>query len=134
MLGVGVMIANLSGDKDSVEIFLAAIGKTITELTIGEDDAFHLVFSDGSKMRLVDTGQSCCETRYMRTDDTLSDYIGAQLLSVGTREVSSPEDEGWDAHDIEFLVVKTSKGDFTMSNHNVHNGYYGGFAIRAEKE
>ena len=35
-------------------------------------------------------------------------------------------------HEIQFLDVKTSKGVFQISNHNVHNGYYGGFWVIAD--
>lgn len=36
-----------------------------------------------------------------------------------------------DVHEVQFLVVHTDKGDLTMSSHNEHNGYYGGFSIEA---
>jgi hypothetical protein len=132
-LGLGVMIQMLFGSGVSSRVFQDAIGKTITALALGEDDALHFTFDDGSKLKLFDTGQSCCESRYMRTDDTLSDYIGGQLLSAEIREAPNVEDGG-EVHEVQFLVVRTTKGDFTMSSHNEHNGYYGGFAIVAAAE
>lgn len=65
----------------------------------------------------------------MRTDDNLADYVGGQLLDMELRDAPEQEDEHGDVHEVQFLVVKTSKGQFTMSNHNEHNGYYGGFYI-----
>jgi hypothetical protein len=133
-LGFGVMINMLSGNEASVKAWTGALGKTITALTLGEDDALHFTFEDGSKVKLYDDGQSCCENRYMRTDDTLADYIGGKLESAEIREAPNVQDEDGDAHEVQFLVVKTSKGQFTMSSHNDHNGYYGGFSVVASEE
>jgi hypothetical protein len=33
-----------------------------------------------------------------------------------------------------FLEIHTDRGSFTMANHNVHNGYYGGFAVEVHPE
>ena len=133
-LGIGVMIGYLAGNADSVEAFKGALGKTITALTLGGDDALHFTFEDGSKIKLFDDGQSCCESRYMRTDDSLADYVGAQLLDAEIKAGPTQEGEYGDEHEVQFLEVRTSKGCFTMASHNEHNGYYGGFMIRAAKE
>ena len=131
--GIGVMIGYLASNADSVKAFNGAIGKTITALTLGEDDALHFTFEDGSKIKLFDDGQSCCENRYMRTDDNLADYVGAQLLDAEIKEAPSVKYE-YGEHEVQFLEVRTSKGCFTMASHNKHNGYYGGFLIRAATE
>lgn len=133
-LGMGVMIKMLGGNADSASAFSASLGKTITALTLGDDDALHFEFGDGTKMRLFDDGQSCCESRYMRTDDDLSYFVGAQLLDAEIKDAPNVEDDEYGAHEVQFLEVKTSKGCFTMASHNEHNGYYGGFAIRAALE
>lgn len=132
-LGMTVMLNMLFGNDSSVEAFTGAIGKTIASLKLGEDEALHFDFSDGSKMKLRDEGQSCCELRYMRTDDNLSDYIGAKLLGAEIKEAPSVEDE-YGEHDVQFLELKTDRGVFTMVSHNEHNGYYGGFLISASTE
>lgn len=133
--GMGVMIQRLFG-HNGAEVLQAALGKSITALSLGDDDALHFIFADGSKLKLSDEGQSCCESRYMRTDDTLSDFIGATLDGVELREAPDvTEDDNYgETHEVQFLVVKTSAGQFTMSSHNEHNGYYGGFAISAAAE
>ena len=117
-----------------------ALGKTISDLRFSENDsALSITFADGSKLTLFDDGQSCCETRYMRTDDNLAEYIGGRLLGAEVKDVPEligfweDEDEYGD-HDIQFLEITTSKGSFVMSNHNEHNGYYGGFCIEAKYE
>lgn len=136
-LGMGVMIGVLGGNEDfneeSVKAFTSCLNKTITALTLGEDDALHFVMDDGTKMRLHDDGQSCCEHRYMKTDDKLADFVGAQLLGAEIKDAPSLPCDG-DSHDVQFLDVKTSKGVFQMCSHNEHNGYYGGFLIRSALE
>jgi hypothetical protein len=69
----------------------------------------------------------------MRTDDTLTDYAGAELLDVSLEDAPDLE-AGGESHEVQFLRVKTSKGMFVMSSHNEHNGYYGGFWIVVVKE
>jgi len=130
---MGVMINYLAGNADSVDAFTSAMNKTITALSLGDDDALHFAFDDGSKIKLFDDGQSCCESRYMRTDDNLADYVGAQLLGAEIKEAPSVPAK-YEEHEVQFLEVRTSKGCFTMASHNEHNGYYGGFSIRAAKE
>lgn len=131
-LGLGVMIQRLGGNEETVTAVKSSIGKTIAELTLlkGEMDSLDFTFTDGSKLSLWDNGQSCCEHRYMETGDKLADFIGSELLGFELKEgpVENPDSE---PHEIQFLDVKTSKGVFQMSNHNEHNGYYGGFSITA---
>lgn len=131
-LGLGVMLHMLGGsDKESVAAVQKSIGKEIQSVELA-NDALRLVFTDGSGLNLKDDGQSCCENRYMRTDDDLSHYVGATLQDFEIREAPDAKDEDGDGtHEVQFLAVKTSKGEFVMSSHNEHNGYYGGFSIVA---
>ena len=126
-LGVGVMI-NMLSSEDSGEAFRASVGKTIASVAL-EDDALRFVFADGSRMHMSDEGQSCCEHRYMSTDDNLADFAGAKLLGAEIKQAEGKDGEYGDVHEIQFLEIKTDKGSFTMSSHNEHNGYYGGFYI-----
>lgn len=129
-LGLGVMINMLSGNESTVKAFMGAKGKVITELYL-KSDTLHFTFVDGSRIRIYDGGQSCCESRYMVTDDDLSYYVGATLLD-GEIAQSPDVEDGGECHEVQFLHIKTSKGTFTMSNHNEHNGYYVGFSIIVE--
>jgi hypothetical protein len=133
MLGFGVMINMLGGNRESVAAVQAAMGKTITALSL-TDDQLRFEFEDGSRLRLWDNGQSCCESRYMQTDDDLPYYIGAKFVSAEVRDGGSTEDEWGERHEIQFLVVTTDRGTFSMASHNEHNGYYGGFWITASAE
>lgn len=132
--GMGVMIGMLVGNDDSVKTMQAAIGKRITALRL-TDDALHFELDDGSKFKLADEGQSCCENRYMRTDDDLASFVGGELRGAEVRDATSVQGEDdYVDHEVQFLVVHTDKGDLTMSSHNEHNGYYGGFWIQASPE
>ena len=131
MLGMGVMINKLAKDGSLYKAFLDSVGKIITGLSLGDDDALHFEFSDGGKIRLFDDGQLCCETRYMITDDNLANYVGATLLGGEIKSCPDTVGEYGESHEIQFLEISTSNGSFTMASHNEHNGYYGGFYIRS---
>jgi hypothetical protein len=114
------------------ETFSACKGKTIAHVALA-DDELRMLFTDGTGIRLWDDAQSCCESRYMRTDDTLSDFHGAKLIGGEIRDTGeySGEDENTgDCHDIQFLVIETDRGALTVSSHNEHNGFYGGFSVQ----
>lgn len=130
MTGLGVLIGLLGGNGESVVAFSKGINQKIVALEL-KDDKLHFAFDNGYKMVVFDDGQSCCEHRYMTTDDKLSDFVGSTLLSAETRDGSTTECEYGDPHEIEFLVVTTSLGAFTCETHNEHNGYYGGFCVVA---
>ena len=107
------------------------VGKVISSVVLGSDDVLQFVFADGSEMKVWDSGQSCCESRYMTTDDDLSFYSGTKLVSIEVRDAPDME-EGYEVHEVQFLEVMTNRGCFTMATHNEHNGYYGGFCICVE--
>lgn len=127
-LGLGVMLNMLAGNEDSVKTLQNGIGKIITKLYL-DNNCLNFVFDDGYKMRLQDCGQSCCEVRYMATDDNLLEFVGSKLLDIEVRD--GPEEGSEEVHEIQFLLITTSFGVFTMVNHNEHNGYYGEFSIQA---
>lgn len=121
----------LCGNSDWFPIYEKAKGKKIRAIKLDDND-LQITFEDGSGIAIFDNGQSCCETRYMRTDDNLDYYIGAEFRDMELRE-SPVVQEKYGEHEVQFLLVNTSKGTFTMSNHNEHNGYYGGFSIEVKE-
>ena len=135
-LGLGVMIKMLGGNEKAVKAIQSSLGKEIMGLELrengGNPDDLLFTFTDSTAMKVWDGGQSCCEHRYMHTDDVLSDFVGATLMDIEVRDAPNVEDEYGDVHEVQFLVVTTSKGAFTVETHNEHNGYYGGFWIEAE--
>ncbi len=131
-LGMGVMLGLLGGNEKTVNAIKTSIGNTIGKVWL--DDAtskLKFQFTSGIVLCIWDDGQSCCESRYMTTDDDLTEYEGAKLLDFELKSVSEQEDECGECHDIQFLDVKTDKGVFQMASHNEHNGYYGGFLLAA---
>lgn len=131
-LGMGVMIGWLAGNESSVEACKGALGKTISSMRLdparnGGDGGLLIYFNDGSGIAIEDRGRSCCEARYITTDDNLDAYVGATLLDIEVSEGPTTSGE-WDTqHEIAFLRVKTDRGVVVCETHNEHNGYYGGF-------
>ncbi len=132
-LGMGVAINRLFEDGCSARVFQRASGKLISNLTL-EENVLHIGFTDGCRIAILDTEDQCCEERFMQTDDVLGDYIGGELLDAEIREAPNEDDGEYGEHEVQFLVVKTSKGQLTMASHNKHNGYYGGFSIVIREE
>jgi len=108
-------------------ILLAQVNKLVVSLAPAGDRAPALLI-------LRDTGQSCCEHRFMTCDDDLSTFAGAKLVAVEVRDVQVRECGVAEVEEAQFLVVTTDKGAITVANHNEHNGYYGGFCISASLE
>jgi len=125
--GIGVMIGMLCGNESTVAAYHASMGKTIAAVIVA-DDALRVTFDDESTLIAKDDGQSCCEVRYMRTDDDLAYFVGAKLVGIEIKEAPSESDE-YGEHEVQFLEVQTDRGVFTLASHNKHNGYYGGFWI-----
>ena len=131
-LGMGVMLNLLGGNEKTVNCLSATIGKTIKTAVLEEGtERLVIEFTDDTKVFISDEGQSCCEHRYMTTDDNLSDFIGAKIINYQIKDAPGTEDEYGEPHDIEWFEVITDKGPFQMVNHNEHNGYYGGFSVCA---
>jgi hypothetical protein len=135
-LGFGVLMHGLTGNTRTVTSIQESLGKVITTVELSSDDALVFTFEDGTRLRLWDDGYWCCEHRYMTTDDDLPYYQGATLMNIELRDAPDvePKDEYDECHEVQFLVVTTNRGTFSMASHNEHNGYYGGFAIVATTE
>jgi hypothetical protein len=143
---MGFMIRMLFGNDDTTaQAWAAAKGKQIAALAIveadykqGQDyDCLRFGFADGSALLLFDDGQSCCESRYMHTDDPLEAFVGATLENIEGK-CTQAGGEGWiddhyvGCHEIMFIHITTSIGVFVLETHNEHNGYYGGFVVRLQ--
>lgn len=133
--GLGAMLHYLSGG--SAEAPSKYYGRVIASAELREADegwrgrnGLVLKFADGVEVEIFDDGQSCCEARYMRTDDDLSSLVGATLVRIETKDGPTEKDGEWDdVHEQIFVEVGTDKGFVTLANHNEHNGYYGGFGL-----
>ena len=127
-MGIGAMLYALSGGskKDPKDYY----GKTIISAEI-KDEQLRLRFSDGTGLRLWDDGQSCCEHRYMSTDDDVQTLVGGVLARIEAKAGPYQEDE-YEVQEQIFVEVGTDKGFITLVNHNEHNGYYGGFGLSVD--
>ncbi len=129
-IGLGVLINALGGNKETVECLKASVGRKMTSIALNEDVLF-IAIEGENRFKVWDDGQSCCENRYMRTDDDLQDFAGATILDYEVSDAPSQPSEYGD-HEVQFFRIHTSKGIITFSSHNEHTGYYGGFSIKAE--
>jgi len=130
---MGVLIHTLFGDDAIAKVLETAKGKTIRAIKVTTDhyeDGELIVTFDDCSLVLRDEGRSCCESRYMMTDDDLTAFVGAQFVDAELRDGPTTEDD-WETKEQQFLLVNTSLGTFTVCTHNEHNGYYGGFWITA---
>jgi hypothetical protein len=134
-LGLGVMINMLSGDEESEPTVAGALGKVIRTIVLDEkvteDGALVLTFTDGSVLCLLDAGRSCCESRYLTTDDDLPSFAGATFTGLEVLSGPDNEDDDYGVHETAFLHVRTDRGTIVVTTHNEHNGYYGGFWLIA---
>lgn len=117
-------------------------------------EALVIVLESGWRVVLVDrAGQSCCESRYMSTDDDLDSLVGETLVGIRhggadskTGHYCGIEDgeigDGEDNDDnepegcycdgvveVEFALIQTNRDSATIGTYNSHNGYYGGLDL-----
>jgi len=130
MMGLDRLINVLKNvyNEGSVIALETALGKKIAAIDLGED-RLQFTFTDKTKIEISDDGQCCCKDRYMRSDDDLDAFIGARFIMAEIREGPEIEDDRCAVHEVQFLIVTTDRGAFTVASHNEHNGYYGGFVI-----
>lgn len=91
------------------------------------DEVIRFKFVNGT-LRVWDDGQSCCENRYMTTDDDLPSFVGAKLVSFDIVDAANVDTE-YDVHEQTFVKLETTAGTITLVSHNEHNGYYGGINV-----
>lgn len=113
------------------EVIEAAIGREIQEIRI-DDNRLEIRFvGPGPGIQIWDGGQCCCESRYMKTDDDLTFFASSVFYGARIAAGKTEFGEYGDTTECDFLIVSTSKGEFTIANYNAHNGYYGGICLEA---
>lgn len=111
--------------------FLNAVGMTIDDIVFNTNALVIHLREDGkapTQLSMRDRKRSCCESRFLRTDDDVSEHIGATFVDVVMKESTSARTESG-MSEATFLEIVTSRGCFVLSAHNEHNGYYGGFDL-----
>ena len=129
-LGMGVMIQMLGGNKETVDAFQASVGETIESVVL-EDDTIKVALRNGKVLVVTDTGQSCCERRWIDTDADLPSYSGKAIRGFRRSEYQNKEEAECDVHDFQSFLIDTTEGTIDFVTHVDHNGYYGGFSITA---
>jgi hypothetical protein len=131
--GMTVLANKLFGDggKSNKESLDLASSKKIISIEVANDELL-IGLPDGLILAIWDAGQSCCEYRYLHTDDDLLYFVGAEFVGIEEKEWKQEYTKYHDVHEIMFVDVITSKGVFTLETHNEHNGYYGGFLVKCE--
>lgn len=124
--------------KELLPVFYAAaLDEPITGVSVhAESDVLHVQFPSGT-LHVWDNGQSCCESRYMTTDDDLPSFVGAKVVSLEAVEgpdIPYEEESYGDVHEQMFVKLETTAGTITLVTHNEHNGYYGGFDVATRWE
>lgn len=113
--------------------YAATLDRPIDTVT-QEYDSLFVRFVGGGTLRIWDNGQDCCESRYMTTDDDLSSFVGAKVVSLDAVDGPTEEGEYGEPHEQMFVKLETTAGTITMVTHNEHNGYYGGFEVAVKWE
>jgi hypothetical protein len=102
-------------------------GQRITSATMTEEQ-ITLALENGKRIAIRDDGQSCCEHRYMTTDDDIQSLVGHLLIRIEEKPGPGEGDDSGE-HETVFVEIATETGFVTIVNHNEHNGYYGGFSV-----
>lgn len=125
-----------SGVGTTPAVLESLIGETIDSIDVTDTDILiHTGASHGTqgvRTLITDDGQSCCESRYLTCDDDLDTFRLGRIVKIELVSVPDIEDDG-DHHECAFFKIDTTKGPITVRTHNEHNGYYGGFCIRASR-
>jgi hypothetical protein len=116
-----VLLMNAEAAKD--------IGRIICGAEI-KDNRLVLTLDGSQKIEIWDDGQLCCERRYMTTDDDLSSLVGHKLTRIDSKPGENQEFHNDTYNETVFVEIGTDQGFVTVTNHNEHNGYYGGFYLK----
>lgn len=131
--GIGAVIHMLGGGSQNDPA--KYLGRKIVSAELDKEaNRVRLSFEDGTKIAIWDDGQSCCEPRYIASDDDFSKIVDADLVAIETKPADDIEDEYGYCHEQTFIDLVTTKGTITFTTHNEHYGYYGGFGLTITEE
>ena len=87
----------------------------------------------------ISSGQSCCENYgYLSTNDELSEFVGAELISIEQVDkalnATKLKDTSVEESEAMFINFSTSHGFMQLVAYNSHNGYYGHDAVLISKQ
>lgn len=109
----------------------AYYGKKIVTAKLYQNEIF-ISFEGKPIVKVYDDGQSCCESRYISTDDDPLELSGQTLVAINVKDAPDGEHE-YGSHGRKFVEIQGNKSSVTFVTHNEHNGYYGGFGLTLEE-
>lgn len=128
---MGVMIEMLFGRGS--DDFTAFKGRKITDAKLTTDDLTLSFEGTEEQLRVYDAGQSCCENRYITSDDDVKDLVGGNLVSIEEREGPEPEpavcDKCKGSKRLDFSdqpMLDPEGGEECWACHGTGNDYYSG--------
>ena len=102
---------------------------SINEESFDQYDGFIVSLDDSNSIKLgIDNFQSCCENwGYFMTNDSLDDFIGAEVVDVNLVDECLNVEKAPDIYEggIMFVNIETNRGTLQFVAYNEHNGYYG---------
>lgn len=105
----------------------------IQDTTWGRFDGYVITLEDDSLVQMgIRNHQNCCEDwGYLISEDDLSEFIGAEFLSVEVTDTKLAHVEMRNIYEgsCMFVNINTSKGLLQFVAYNEHNGYYGHEAV-----
>lgn len=91
--------------------------------------AGYLVVTDKQEIKLlIEDLPNCCENwGYFMSEDTLDDYIGAELLNISITDTALKTFDVKEVYEgyVMFVNLETNRGVLQFVAYNDHNGYYG---------
>lgn len=99
----------------------------------GGYDGFVVFLDSNESIKMgICNGQSCCENwGYFMTNDDVSEFIGAQVLSVNIVDQCLNVEKASSIYEggVMFVNIETDKGTLQFTAYNEHNGYYSHEAV-----
>lgn len=99
----------------------------------GVYDGFIVFLDNNESIKMgICNGQSCCENwGYFMTNDDVSEFIGAQVLSVNIVDQCLNVERAPRIYEggVMFVNIETDKGTLQFTAYNEHNGYYSHEAV-----
>lgn len=111
--------------------FKALIGRTISGLSISDDDTVLVFYTDRGPEAIHAEGDCCSSSWFHEILGTRSHLIGQVI--TGSEKRSMPDPGSYADHDVLSdygVMLTTPKGRVDIVYRNDSNGYYGGYAER----
>jgi hypothetical protein len=130
-------------ETEQTEVFKSCdydpIGCTLNSIELNSDGKMVLQFADATLV--LGCEGDCCAHAYFSDLEVASDLPARTIEWNDSRQGSAADIQGYvpgeyeDAHDIQFIKIRTDKGYIDFNLHTEHNGYYGGwyFVERIDK-